>query len=74
MYLHDLQKQYATHEYDRPTANPAGPKRSPPTTVVVAAMQPPLSDSLTVARTCLSSVSWATTLRSSLEFIGILEL
>jgi hypothetical protein len=33
-----------------------------------------LSDSLTVTRTCLSSVSWDTTLRISLEFIGILKL
>jgi hypothetical protein len=73
-YFHELWKQYKTHEYHRPIANPAGPRIIPPITVVVAAMQPPFNDSLIVTRTCLSSVSWATTLISSLEFIGILEL
>jgi hypothetical protein len=74
IYSLDLWKQFTTHEYRIPTANPTGPRKIPPTVVVVAAMQPPLSDSLTVTRTCLFSVSWDTTLRISLEFIGILEL
>ena len=74
IYSHDLWKQFTTQEYHTPATNPIGPRRSPPVAAVAPVMQPPLTDSLTVTRTCLFWVIWVTILRISFVFSGILEL